>query len=186
MTEQNLIIDGVDHAKFDFEWAKRGGVVKTGVCEQPAFAKCLGVKQDGRALFMFFINEDENERWHYGFVCPQNFNTLSMATPSECAEAGIEYIEPPARWLPIEVFPPPQYTWLGDEQDKPKIISVDDWEDYEIRNNRSIVCNKSGLVVEAYEWFGKWYHLVNDGGDCYQQLINPTHFQYLPKPQKDE
>ena len=27
MTEQNLIINGVEHAKFDLEWAKRGGVI---------------------------------------------------------------------------------------------------------------------------------------------------------------
>ena len=104
MKTENLIINEIDHSVFDLEWAKRGGVVKTSVCEQPAFAKCLGVKQDGRALFMFFINEDENERWHYGFVYPQNFNTLSMATPSECAEAGVEYIEYHG-WRPIGTAP---------------------------------------------------------------------------------
>ena len=163
----DLINSGIDHSAFDLDWAKRGGwcIVRGEVCK--LISKATYISSDTDTLFVRAIAE-------------------RMATPSECAEAGIEHIEPPALWLPIEVFPPPQYTWLGDEQDKPKIISVDDWEDYEIRNNRSIVCNKSGLVVEAYEWFGKWYHLVNDGGDCYQQLINPTHFQYLPKPPKDE
>jgi hypothetical protein len=101
----DLIINGIDHGKFYIEWAKRGGVVKTSVSEQPAMAKCLGVKQDGRALFVFFIDECENERWHYGFVYPKDQDSLRMATPDECAEAGVEYIEPPARWLPIENAP---------------------------------------------------------------------------------
>ena len=101
----DLIINGIDHGKFYIEWAKRGGVVKTSVSEQPAMAKCLGVKQDGRALFVFFIDECENERWHYGFVYPKDQDSLRMATPDECAEAGVEYIEPPARWLPIESAP---------------------------------------------------------------------------------
>ena len=101
----DLIINGIDHGKFYIEWAKRGGVVKTSVSEQPAMAKCLGVKQDGRALFVFFIDECENERWNYGFVYPKDQDSLRMATPAECAEAGVEYIEPPARWLPIENAP---------------------------------------------------------------------------------
>ena len=101
----DLIINGIDHGKFYIEWAKRGGVVKTSVSEQPAMAKCLGVKQDGRALFVFFIDECENERWHYGFVYPKDQDSLRMATPDECAEAGVDYIEPPARWLPIENAP---------------------------------------------------------------------------------
>ena len=32
----DLIINGIDHSKFDLEWSKRGGVVKTSVSEQPA------------------------------------------------------------------------------------------------------------------------------------------------------
>ena len=186
----DLIINAIDHGKFDLEWANHGGIIKVYslVYKQPntihqyedmsyfGVAKFIDDEPDG-TVNVYMLNKRTAEN--------KNTKFLAMATPSECAEAGIEYIEPPARWLPIEVFPPPQYTWLGDEQDKPKIISVDDWEDYEIRNNRSIVCNKSGSVVEAYEWFGKWYHLVNDGGDCYQQLINPTHYMLLPDPPKE-
>ena len=81
--------------EFNLELAKRGAVVIASVNQQPAIAKFLAVKQDGRALFIYFINECENERWHYGFVQPPEYNGLRMATQEECDKAGVEYIEPP-------------------------------------------------------------------------------------------
>ncbi len=152
----DLIINGIDHSVFDIEWAKRGGVVKTSVCEQPAFAKCLGEKQDGRALFMFFINEDENERWHYGFVYPQDFNTLSMATPDECAEAGIEYIEPPMMWRDIESAPVGKRLILFLKTIETEFIYIGGYSD------------------------GEW--LTEEG----KVTNEPHYWMPLPQPQKDE
>ena len=41
MTDQKLIIDGVDHAKFDLEWAKRGGVVIS-IIDNPPTKRMIG------------------------------------------------------------------------------------------------------------------------------------------------
>ena len=88
MTE-NLIINGVDHAKFDLEWAMRGGVL---ICADPESTK---------KLFKFVRNIDLEKievtvlGWLDG--CPvTNFweskTIFRMATPKE---AGIEYIKRP-------------------------------------------------------------------------------------------
>ena len=75
-----------DHSAFDLDWAKRGGwcIVRGEVCK--LISKATYISSDTDTLFVRAIAE-------------------RMATPSECAEAGIEYIEPPARWLPIEGAP---------------------------------------------------------------------------------
>ena len=89
MTNKNLIINGVDHAKFDLEWAKRGGVL---ICADPGSTK---------KLFKFVRNIDLEKievtvlGWLDG--CPvTNFweskTIFRMATPKE---AGIEYIKRP-------------------------------------------------------------------------------------------
>ena len=95
MTEQNLIINGVDHAKFDLEWAKRGGLVlfktQNEVCKHVAVDAC------GNHIIAPIII--------YGQTHACIEGDLYMATPQECADAGIEYIDPPIRWLPIESAP---------------------------------------------------------------------------------
>ena len=89
MTEQNQIINGDDHAKFDLEWAKRGGVL---ICADPESTK---------KLFKFVRNIDLEKievtvlGWLDG--CPvTNFweskTIFRMATPKE---AGVEYIKRP-------------------------------------------------------------------------------------------
>ena len=94
MTE-NLIINGVDHAKFDLEWAKRGGVIYHADDEWQILK------------FVNFENEiKQNLFWsvtHKTLVLLEN--GLRMATPAECKAAGIEYIEPPIRWLQIDSAP---------------------------------------------------------------------------------
>ena len=83
---ENLIINGVDHAKFNLEWAKRGGRL---ICENISGDKTLGVLSlagdcvETGTLFFGVIYDGFNG-W-----------SVRMATPSECAAAGIEYIEPP-------------------------------------------------------------------------------------------
>ena len=87
----NLIINGIDHSKFDLEWAKRGGVVRH-FDGDAQYLKAIDFFTDVHASLFWSLTEK---------TCQYLKNGLRMATPSECAEAGIEYIEPPARWLPI-------------------------------------------------------------------------------------
>ena len=97
----NLIINGIDHSKFDLEWAKRGGVL-------------VSLESENTRINMFkFLRSITAEKIEVSTMSQLCFVTnfyeyrrvFRMATPSECAEAGIEYIEPPARWLPIESAP---------------------------------------------------------------------------------
>ena len=88
MTDQNLIIDGVDHAKFDLEWAKRGGRL---ICEHEGGERTLGVLsltgdsiETGTLLFGVIPIWQENQQW-----------IARMATPAECEAAGVEYIKRP-------------------------------------------------------------------------------------------
>ena len=106
----DLIINGIDHSKFDLEWANHGGIIKVYslVYKQPntihqyedmsyfGVAKFIDDEPDG-TVNVYMLNKRTAEN--------KNTKFLAMATPSECAEAGIEYIEPPARWLPIESAP---------------------------------------------------------------------------------
>ena len=105
----DLIINGIDHSKFDLEWANHGGIIKVYslVYKQPntihqyedmsyfGVAKFIDDEPDG-TVNVYMLNKRTAEN--------KNTKFLAMATPSECAEAGIEYIEPPARWLPIETM----------------------------------------------------------------------------------
>ena len=79
----DLIINGIDHSAFDLDWAKRGGwcIVRGEVCK--LISKATYISSDTDTLFVRAIAE-------------------RMATREECAVAGIEYIEPPARWIPVE------------------------------------------------------------------------------------
>ena len=106
----DLIINGIDHSKFDLEWANHGGIIKVYILvyKQPntihqyedmsyfGVAKFIDDEPDG-TVNVYMLNKRTAEN--------KNTKFLAMATPSECAEAGIEYIEPPARWLPIESAP---------------------------------------------------------------------------------
>ena len=95
----DLIINGIDHSKFDLEWAKRGGVIFDSVYEQ---------------IYIFVNKIDEEQirlvyssrlRGEIDFLSKSLISSLRMATPAECAEAGVEYIEPPMIWRDIESAP---------------------------------------------------------------------------------
>ena len=96
MTE--LINNGIDHGKFYIEWAKRGGVL-------------VSLESDNTRINLFkFLRSITAEKIEVSTMSQICFVTnfyeyrrvFRMATPDECAEAGIEYIEPPARRLPAE------------------------------------------------------------------------------------
>ena len=101
MTDQNLIIDGVDHAKFDLEWAKHGGCCifddSTDVYKQLILGKQVEERFIGARFFF-------RDHWVKFFCYFENYPTR-MATPAECEAAGIEYIDPPIRWLQIDSAP---------------------------------------------------------------------------------
>ena len=90
MTE-NLIINGVDHAKFDLEWAKRGGCCifddSTDVYKQLILGKQVEERFIGARFFF-------RDHWVKLFCYFENYPTR-MATPAECEAAGIEYIARP-------------------------------------------------------------------------------------------
>ena len=109
----DLIINGIDYSKFDLEWAKRGGVVL--IIHDDSQLKILANLAKYVGEWAYFINTtrhaipDCEVYFTCGLSGSSDLETSSdthyverMATPSECAEAGIEYIEPPARWLPVE------------------------------------------------------------------------------------
>ena len=88
MTEQNLIINGVDHAKFDLEWAKRGG--------------CLICADAWSTIIFKFVRNIDPEKIEVTVlngldgIPVTNFweskTSFRMATPKE---AGVEYIKRP-------------------------------------------------------------------------------------------
>ena len=107
MTNQDLIINGVDHAKFDLEWAKRGGVLMYGAAESNLLKLLKMIECDGEFPWCIPMSRKPNgglekSRQLALIIDPYH---LRMATPAECEDAGIEYIEPPTRWLPIESAP---------------------------------------------------------------------------------
>ena len=136
----DLIISGIDHGKFDIEWAKRGGwcIVRGEVCK--LISKATYISSDTDTLFVRAIAE-------------------RMATREECAVAGIEYIEPPARWLPINIL----------TTDIPVPL---------------IVCDKKskerGVLTGENIFGGACISGWNDDN------ITPTHWMPLPQPPKDE
>ena len=136
----NLIINGIDHSKFDLDWAKRGGwcIVRGEVCK--LISKATYISSDTDTLFVRAISE-------------------RMATPSECAEAGIEYIEPHDKWLPINTL----------TTDIPVPL---------------IVCDKKskerGVLTGENIFGGACISGWNDDN------ITPTHWMPLPRLPKDE
>ena len=109
MTDQNLIINGVDHAKFDLEWVKKGGVAY-GVTQAGTYT--LWTYFQGR--FAFLALRYQHCDWAkagpqmcLGSLFNDTYVKIAdrMATPDECKAAGIEYIDPPIRWLQIDSAP---------------------------------------------------------------------------------
>ena len=104
----DLIINGIDHSKFDLEWAKRGGVIREYsqlckyVCPSENYSD-IREGQDGEIL----LGHEQNVGLVYfdGTISENAPYYLRMATPSECAKAGIDYIEPPMMWRDIESAP---------------------------------------------------------------------------------
>ena len=103
----DLIINGIDHSKFDLEWAKRGGVIREYsqlckyVCPSENYSD-IREGQDGEIL----LGHEQNVGLVYfdGAISENAPYYLRMATPSECADAGIDYIEPPMMWRPIDTL----------------------------------------------------------------------------------
>ena len=147
----NLIINGIDHSKFDLEWANHGGIIKVYslVYKQPntihqyedmsyfGVAKFIDDEPDG-TVNVYMLNKRTAEN--------KNTKFLAMATPSECAEAGIEYIEPPARWLPIESAPKNKLVLLYRKTVENDLIYVGGYRDGEW-------CTENGKVTnEPHYW----------------------------------
>ena len=166
----DLIINGIDHSKFDLEWAKRGGVVL--IIHDDSQLKILANLAKYVGEWAYFINttryaiSDCEVYFTCGLSGSSDLETSSdthyverMATPSECAEAGIEYIEPPARWLPINIL----------TTDIPVPL---------------IVCDKKskerGVLTGENIFGGACISGWNDDN------ITPTHWMPLPQPPKDE
>ena len=77
----DLIINNIDHSRFDLEWAKRGGRL---ICEHEGGERTLGVLsltgdsiETGTLLFGVIPIWQENQQW-----------IARMATPAECEAAG--------------------------------------------------------------------------------------------------
>ena len=96
-----LIINGIDHSVFDLEWAKRGGVL-------------VSLESENTRINVFkFLRSVTAEKIEVSTMSQLCFVTnfyeyrrvFRMATPDECATAGIEYIEPPMMWRDIESAP---------------------------------------------------------------------------------
>ena len=94
-----------EHIPFEIEWAKRGGICaiddedigKTTlyIFTQRGF---IALNRRGRDFFW--------EMPTHGDLYKQAIDSdMRMATCAECEAAGVEYIEPPIRWMPIETMP---------------------------------------------------------------------------------
>ena len=108
MTTENLIIDGVDHAKFDLEWAKRGGVFVA--LYLPTMDSLYYTIVQQRVVHI--KSKNAIEVWSSDTPVIEVVTDLEkhpefivrMATPDECKAAWIEYIEYHG-WRPIESAP---------------------------------------------------------------------------------
>ena len=106
---ENLIINGVDHAKFDLEWAERGGVFV--VLYLPTMDSLYYTIVQQRVVQI--KSKNAIEVWSSDTPVIEVVTDLEkhpefivrMATPGECKAAWIEYIDPPIRWLQIDSAP---------------------------------------------------------------------------------
>ena len=166
MENNNLTINGIDHSVFDVEWAKRGGVVYhygdfcRYICEGDNYND-IRAGQDGE----FLIGEEKTVGLVSILTTEKVENIpyyLRMATPDECAEAGIEYIEPPARWLPIESAP----------KDGTKVVLLTPTGDM------LSPCEFVEGTAISETWAGSWWQF---GPEWFTEVKNPTHYMMLPK-----
>ena len=173
----NLIINGIDHSKFDLEWAKRCGVLAI-VDSTSDKIRNLGVYVRGNENVKPYIRSLQAggiAPAEYGYaafldLCIGKSATtifgehihLRMATPSECAEAGIEYIGPPARWFPIESAP----------KDGTKVVLLTPTGD--MLSPCEFV--EETAISETGAWL--WWQV---GPGWFTEVKNPTHYMILPK-----
>lgn len=155
----NLIINGIDHSQFDLEWAKRGGVV---FCVNK-FSKdlMLGNVVVGVHDIAWFISvsyQSPNSDWRRCSASSgerlNQFANIRMATPDECAAAGVEYMAPPMRWLPIESAP----------MDGTLILLYTD---------------SGAITVGQFDSLLKYWRYDYDNADGHDK---PTHWMSLPQP----
>ena len=165
MTE-NLIINGVDHSAFNLEWAKRGGVLF--ITEYSEAVKLLSCNSGD--LFEFCDKEDPHV-FGYGMESHETYGLPSknfrMATPAECEAAGIEYIEYQG-WRPIENAP----------KDGDIILCCN--EKWYFSNHGEIT------LPQIVFWDGVGFVIDHTYDDDNPQYFNPTLWQPLPLPPKDE
>ena len=154
----DLIINGIDHSVFDLEWAKRGGVVYhycdfcRYICDGDNYneiragqdGECLiGVEKTVGLVSILTIEKIENSPYY-----------LRMATPDECAAAGVEYMAPPMRWLPIE----------SASMDGTLILLYTD---------------SGAITVGQFDSLLKYWRYDYDNADGHDK---PTHWMSLPQP----
>jgi hypothetical protein len=92
---------GVDHSKFNEGWADNGGVVKFKGGFITQYFKHIFTNNYQSIFCPFDMVHYES----YGLLSIDKIDyRFSMATPSECAEAGIDYV-PFMGWRDIESVP---------------------------------------------------------------------------------
>ena len=152
----NLIINGIDHSQFDLEWAKRGGVVfaqkirEVGCYVQWPRSKTgyAVLTKDSRGHSMLWFAEIDTE------TTIDFASIFRMATPDECAAAGVEYMAPPMRWLPIE----------SASMDGTLILLYTD---------------SGAITVGQFDSLLKYWRYDYDNADGHDK---PTHWMSLPQP----
>lgn len=111
-----LIINGIDHSVFNLEWAKRGGIMlgrdtSDFTCNFARIIhRSINTTNDKERYTIVEFFKMSPKKGCVVFVANNYYtddirNSFRMATPQECEDAGVEYIEPPARWLPIDSAP---------------------------------------------------------------------------------
>ena len=155
----DLIINGIDHSMFDLEWAEHGGVLSVIDSKSP------------QITLLKFVRELTPEKIDVSILLAPDGTPVTnfyehkkhfrMATPSECAEAGIEYIEPLARWLPIESAP----------KDGTKVVLLTPTGD--MLSPCEFV--EGTAISETGAWL--WWQV---GPEWFTEVKNPTHYMTLP------
>ena len=118
-TEQTPVKDSLttESTTFDRELAKIGKVVLlqytvesgNGPYTQSNLAIVRETNDANKFSALIVDDEDiDGPLAGYAYLNPphdEDFTIVRMATPKECEAAGVEYIEPPIRWMPIETMP---------------------------------------------------------------------------------
>jgi hypothetical protein len=100
---QELWTRGVDHNVFNLEWARMGGFAIDAHGKLLKFYKIEISRTDGcvRKMYIFTKMWDDKQLVQGLIYLPER---MRMATPSECAEAGVVYV-PFMGWRDIESVP---------------------------------------------------------------------------------